>query len=85
MIDRRAGAKADEKLEVTRANAASYSLGMLELADVAPKGTALEQPVTIESDASNRATGEVRIEPTERLRPPIDDCHRVAGGSQSGR
>ena len=32
-----AGAKAGEKLEITRANAASYSLGLLELADVAPK------------------------------------------------
>jgi Domain of unknown function (DUF4340) len=31
------GAKAGEKLEITRANAASYSLGLLELADVAPK------------------------------------------------
>lgn len=31
------GAKADEKLEVTRANSASYSLSLLELADVAPK------------------------------------------------
>jgi len=46
---RLAGAKPDEKLDVTRANAASYSLSMLELADVAPKGTALEQPVSIQA------------------------------------
>ena len=46
---RLAGARPDEKLDVTRANAASYSLSMLELADVAPKGTALEQPVTIQA------------------------------------
>jgi hypothetical protein len=46
---RLAGARPDEKLDVTRANAASYSLSMLELADVAPKGTVLEQPVTIQA------------------------------------
>ena len=46
---RLAGARPDEKLDVTRANAASYSLSMLELADVAPKGTALEQPATIQA------------------------------------
>ena len=34
-----AGAKAGEKVEVTKANAASYSLSLLELADVAPPGT----------------------------------------------
>ena len=33
-----AGAKPGEKLDVSRANAASYSLSLLELADVAPKG-----------------------------------------------
>jgi hypothetical protein len=43
------GAKAGEKLEVTKANAASYSLSLLELADVAPKGTTLEQPTSIEA------------------------------------
>jgi hypothetical protein len=31
-----AGARGDEKLDVTRANAASYSLSLIELADVAP-------------------------------------------------
>ena len=46
---RLAGAKPDEKLDVSRANAASYSLSMLELADVAPKGTTLEQPVSIQA------------------------------------
>jgi uncharacterized protein DUF4340 len=46
---RLAGARADEKLELTKANAASYSLGLLELADVAPKGTALEEPVSIQA------------------------------------
>jgi hypothetical protein len=46
---RLAGAKPGEKLDVGRANAASYSLSMLELADVAPKGTKLEQPVSIQA------------------------------------
>ena len=32
-----AGAKPGEKLDIPKANAASYSLGLLELADVAPK------------------------------------------------
>jgi hypothetical protein len=46
---RLAGAKPGEKLEPTKANAASYSLSLLELADVAPKGTALAEPVSIEA------------------------------------
>jgi hypothetical protein len=44
------GAKAGEKLEVTKANAASYSLSLLELADVAPKDakdTGLDSPTLI--------------------------------------
>ena len=32
-----AGARGDEKLEVTKANAAAYTFGRIELADVAPK------------------------------------------------
>ena len=45
-----AGARAGEKLEVTRANAASYSLSLLELADVAPAGakdTGLDKPTLV--------------------------------------
>jgi len=45
-----AKAKAGDKLELTKANAASYSLGLLELADVAPrdaKDTGLDKPVLI--------------------------------------
>ncbi len=48
------GAKHGEKLDVGRANSASYSLSLLELADVAPKdvkqngeGTGLDKPTTI--------------------------------------
>ncbi|MBC7802706.1 MAG: DUF4340 domain-containing protein [Candidatus Parcubacteria bacterium] len=46
------GARADEKLEITRANAASYSLSLIELADVArtdakPEDTGLDKPTVI--------------------------------------
>ncbi len=47
---RLAGAKPGEKLDTSRANAASYSLSLLELADVAPKDakdTGLDDPVAI--------------------------------------
>jgi uncharacterized protein DUF4340 len=47
-----AGARRGEKLEAAKANAASYSLSLLELADVAPrdaKDTGLEQPTLIEA------------------------------------
>jgi Domain of unknown function (DUF4340) len=37
-----ADARAGEKVEVTKANAASYSLSLLELADVAPPGTSAQ-------------------------------------------
>ena len=49
---RLAGARAGEKLDVSRANAASYSLSLLELADVAPKDThdtGLDKPISIEA------------------------------------
>ena len=47
-----AGARPGEKLEVTKANAASYSLGLLELADVAApeaKDTGLDNPIRIDA------------------------------------
>ena len=45
-----AGAKPGEKLDLSRANAASYSLSLLELADVLPKDApGLEQPVAIDA------------------------------------
>ena len=49
---RLAGLGAGEKLDVSRANAASYSLQLLELADVAPKGvtdTGLDKPTRIDA------------------------------------
>jgi hypothetical protein len=47
-----AGARPGEKLEITKANSASYSLSMLQLADVAPKDakdTGLDSPIAIEA------------------------------------
>ena len=47
-----AGLNPGEKLDVSRANAASYSLQLLELADVAPKDaadTGLDKPISIEA------------------------------------
>ena len=46
------GARADEKLEITKANAASYALANLELADIAPpdadpKSTGLARPIRV--------------------------------------
>jgi len=58
---RLAGAQPDEKLEVTKANAASYSLGLLELADVAPQGTTLEQPVSIQAATFDGLTYAIRV------------------------
>ena len=46
------GAKPGEKLDISRANAASYTLQLLELADVAPKDaadTGLDKPTVIEA------------------------------------
>ena len=47
-----AGARSDEKLEITKANSASYSLSLIELADVAPadakaEETGLDNPAVI--------------------------------------
>jgi len=47
-----AGARGDEKLEATKANAASYTFGQIELADVAakdarPEDTGLDKPITV--------------------------------------
>ena len=47
-----AGAKPGEKLDISRANAASYSLQLLELADVAPKDvvdTGLDKPIAVDA------------------------------------
>ncbi len=59
-----AGAKPGEKLDVSRANAASYSLSLLELADVAPKGatdTGLDKPVLIDATTLEKAVYSIKV------------------------
>jgi hypothetical protein len=58
---RLAGAQPGEKLDVSRANAASYSLSMLELADVAPKDTKLEAPTTIEATTLDGLSYSIKV------------------------
>ena len=59
-----AGAKPGEKLDVSRANAASYSLQLLELADVAPKDvadTGLDKPIAIDATTLEGLSYAIRI------------------------
>lgn len=61
-----AGAGPGEKLEITKANAASYSLSLLELADVMPKSTrpedaGLGEPTQIEATTLDGLSYAVRI------------------------
>jgi hypothetical protein len=59
-----AGAKPGEKLAVTRANAASYSLSILELADVAPKDakdTGLDRAVVVNATTLDGLAYAIRV------------------------
>lgn len=59
-----AGLKAGEKLDTGRANAASYSLSLLELADVAPpdaKNTGLDKPVLINATTLDGLSYQIRV------------------------
>jgi len=59
-----AGAAAGEKLDVSRANAASYSLSLLELADVAPKDagdTGLDKPVLVNATTLAGASYAIKV------------------------
>jgi len=59
-----AGAKPGEKLDISRANAASYSLSLLELADVAPKADAdmgLDKPTTIDATTLEGAAYAIKV------------------------
>ena len=59
-----AGAKPGEKLDVGKANAASYSLSTLSLADVAPKDakdTGLDKPTVITASTLDGLTYEIRV------------------------
>ena len=59
-----AGAKPGEKLDVSKANAATYSLSLLELADVAPddaKDTGLDKPTLINATTLDGLTYDIRV------------------------
>jgi len=59
-----AGARPDEKLDGGRANAASYSLSMLELADVAPddaKDTGLDKPALIDASTFDGLAYSIKV------------------------
>jgi hypothetical protein len=59
-----AGARSGEKLDVSRANAATYSLSLLELADVMPKDakdTGLEKPTLINATTLAGADYEIKV------------------------
>ena len=59
-----AGARAGEKLEVTRANAASYSLSLLELADIAPAGagnTGLDKPILVNASTLDGRSYAIKV------------------------
>lgn len=65
---RLAGAKPGEKLDVGKANSASYSLSLLELADVAPPeakkdaaSTGLDKPTVIEATTLDGLSYEIRV------------------------
>jgi hypothetical protein len=63
-----AGAKPGEKLDISRANAASYSLQLLELADVASKDakedtktSGLEEPIVIDATTLEGASYAIKV------------------------
>jgi len=58
------GAKAGEKLDVSRANAATYSLSLLELSDAAPedaKDTGLDKPTAINATTFDGLTYDIKV------------------------
>ena len=59
-----AGLKPGEKLDVSRANAASYSLSLLDLADVLPKDTkdtGLDKPIEITAATLDGLTYNIKV------------------------
>ena len=57
-------ARAGEKLDIPKVNAASYSLSLLELADVAPPGTAdtgLDKPTLINATTLEGVSYEIKV------------------------
>ena len=90
------GAKPGEKLDIPRANAASYSLQMLELADVAPKearDTGLDKPISVDATTLAGASYAIKVGKLEGdnyyvsftasgVKPEAKDAERVKIQSQ---
>jgi hypothetical protein len=90
------GAKPGEKLDTPRANAASYSLQLLELADVAPKDakdTGLEKPISVDATTLEGASYAIKVGKlagdnyyvtftASGLKPDAKDAERVKIQSQ---
>jgi hypothetical protein len=90
------GAKPGEKLDIPRANAASYSLQMLELADVAPKearDTGLDKPISVDATTLEGASYAIKVGKLEGdnyyvsftasgVKPEAKDAERVKIQSQ---
>ena len=90
------GAKPGEKLDIPRANAASYSLQLLELADVAPKDatdTGLEKPISVDATTLEGAAYAIKVGKlagdnyhvtftASRIKPDTKDAERVKIQSQ---
>jgi hypothetical protein len=91
-----AGAQPGEKLDVSRANAATYSLQLLEIADVAPKDspdTGLDKPITIDATTLEGASYAIKVGKlvgdnyyvtvsASGLKPDAKDAERVKVQSQ---
>jgi len=85
-----------EKLDVSRANAASYSLQLLELADIAPKDakdTGLESPIAVDATTLEGASYAIKVGKlagdnhyvsfsASGLKPDAKDAERVKTLSQ---
>lgn len=61
-----AGARGDEKLEVSKANAAAYTFGRIEIADVAPKGlkpedAGLDKPTVVTATTLDGLTYTLKV------------------------
>jgi hypothetical protein len=90
------GVKPGEKLDIPRANAASYSLQLLELADVAPKDasdTGLDKPISIDATTLEGASYAIKVGKlagdnyyvaftASGLKPDAKDAERVRIQSQ---
>jgi hypothetical protein len=85
---RLAGLGAREKVETSRVNAATYSLGLLELADVAPKDataqqTGLDKPIVLDATTLEGRRYLIRVGKLQGDNYPI--AFKASGGTEKPR